>query len=245
MISPQHAANPLPPVCILAGGLGTRLKGIEDSLPKALIEVAGAPFIHHQLRLLARHGAERVILCVGHLGELVEQSVGDGAEFGLSLSCVHDPPGLAGTAGAVRGALSLLGESFLVLYGDTYLRIDYQDFARTFLRRELPAQMAVLRNEGRWDTSNVEVEDHLVVSHDKTNPNPSMEWIDYGLGAFRREVFDGEAGARAGDLADVYAALATESRLGAYAAVRRFYEIGTPEALAETDRFLRSIAQGG
>jgi NDP-sugar pyrophosphorylase family protein len=204
--------------------------------------VAGKPFIHHQLRLLARHGAERVVLCVGHLGEQVERSVGYGAEFGLALTYAHDPPGLAGTAGAVRGALPQLGETFLVLYGDTYLRIDYADFAATFLRRGLPAQMAVLHNNGRWETSNVEFDGELVVRHDKERPDPSMEWIDYGLGAFRADVFQSGQGASATDLSAVYAELAARRQLAGYVADQRFYEIGTPEALEETDRFLR--AQG-
>jgi NDP-sugar pyrophosphorylase family protein len=232
------------PVCILAGGMGTRLGEVAGSTPKSLVEVAGAPFIHHQLRLLARHGADRVVLCVGHLGELIERSAGDGGDFGLSISYSHDPPGLAGTAGAVRGALPQLGDSFLVLYGDTYLRIDYADFAASFLRSGLPAQMAVLRNEGRWNPSNTDFDDKLVVRHQKGDPDSAMEWIDYGLGAFRAEVFNSGAGARAADLAEVYSELAAESRLGGYVAERRFYEIGTPEALAETDSFLRSRSEG-
>jgi NDP-sugar pyrophosphorylase family protein len=144
----------------------------------------------------------------------------------------------------VRGALPLLGEAFLVLYGDTYLRIDYADFAASFLRRGLPAQMAVLRNEGRWDTSNTDFDGERVVRHEKDDPDSSMEWIDYGLAAFRGEVFAAGAGSRAEDLAEVYAELAAKCKLGGYVADQRFYEIGTPEALAETDRFLRSLSEG-
>jgi NDP-sugar pyrophosphorylase family protein len=233
--------NTLPPVCILAGGLGTRLGEHANSTPKTLMEVAGAPFLHHQLSLLARHGARRVVLCVGHLGELVESSVGDGAGFGLSVSYAYDPPELAGTAGAVRGALPQLGPSFLVLNGDTYLEIDYQGFAKTFLQRGLPAQMAVLNNEGRWGTSNVEFDGELVVRHEKGNPDGSMTWIDAGLGGAKAEVFATGAGAAAADLAEVYAELSAQGKLGGYVAELRFYEIGTPDWLAETDRFLRSL----
>lgn len=237
--------GPLLPVCILAGGLGTRLAGLTGSTPKALVEVAGAPFIHHQLRLLAANGAEQIVLCVGHLGEQIEASVGDGSAFGAKVSYAYDAPGTKGTAAAVRGALPLLGESFLVLYGDTYLRIDYRDFASTFLERRLPAQMAVLRNEGRWDTSNVEYDGELVVRYDKESPSPEMEWIDYGLSAFRADIFASGAGASAADLGEVQGVLASQGRLAGYAARERFYELGNPESLAETDTFLRSHLRKG
>jgi NDP-sugar pyrophosphorylase family protein len=233
----------LPPVCVLAGGLGTRLGELARDRPKALMPVAGEPFIRHPLRDLAAHGARRIVLCVGHHGEMIRAELGDGTDLGLEISYAFDPPGLAGTAGAIRNALGLLGESFLTLYGDTYLTIDYAGFARAFLASGLDAQMAVLRNEGRWDASNALVEGGLVTRHDKRDPTPEMEWIDYGLGAFRREVFERGAGAAATDLSDVYAELADQRRLGAYPASERFHEIGTPEALAETDSFLRERAR--
>jgi N-acetyl-alpha-D-muramate 1-phosphate uridylyltransferase len=243
-VTPAAPGSTLPPICILAGGRGTRLARAAGRTPKALVEVAGAPFIHHQLRLLADHSAGRVVLCVGYLGEQIERAVGDGSQFGLSITYAYDPPELAGTAGAVRGALPQLGDAFLVLYGDTYLRIDYGDFASTFLGSELPAQMAVLRNEGRWDASNVEYDGELVIRHDKANPNRSMKWIDYGLGAFRAEVFTTGPGASAADLSETYSELASGGLLGGYLASKRFYEIGTPQSLAETDHFLRSLPEG-
>jgi NDP-sugar pyrophosphorylase family protein len=229
----------LPPVCILAGGLGTRLGELAKNTPKALLEVAGEPFTRHQLRLLAANGASRIVLCVGHLGEMVEDAIGDGRDLGLDVAYSHDPPGKPGTGAAVRQALPLLEDGFLVLYGDTYLRIDYRDFAEAFARSVLPAQMAVLRNEGRWDTSNADFDGELV-RYDKAHPDPSMSWIDYGLGAFRSEVFASGPGAELDELEAVYSELSRQGRLGGYPARERFYEIGTPESLAETDEFLRS-----
>ena len=217
----------LPPVCILAGGLGTRL-GLRD-VPKPLVEVAGRPFLAHVLTLLRAHGAARVVLCVGHLGELIEARLGDGAAFGLELRYRYDPPGLAGTAGAVRAAVPDLGERFLVLYGDTYLRVDYADVAR----RPEAAVMTVLCNDGRWDRSNVLYADGRVLRYDKRAPTPDMRWIDYGLSALTPDVLGDED-----DLSDVFARLAREGHLAGYLATERFYEIGTPAALAETEAFL-------
>jgi len=237
-------ADDLCPVCVLAGGLGTRLGEQVRTVPKALVEVAGEPFLFHQLRLLRRHGARHVVLCVGYLGERIEAAVGDGHGLGLDVAYSYDGPELVGTAGAVRRALPLLGDPFLVLYGDTYLRIDYQGVERALRDSGLPALMTVLRNEDRWDRSNVQFAGGRVTRYDKRRPTPEMEWIDYGLGALRPEALEA-AGAAEPDLAEVYRRLAEQGRLAGFEARERFYEIGSPEALAETDGFLRSIGREG
>jgi MurNAc alpha-1-phosphate uridylyltransferase len=235
-----HNTSSLLPVCVLAGGLGTRLGEVVADTPKPLLEVAGAPFLRHQLRLLKAHGARRVVLCVGYLGERIEAALGDGADEGLELRYAYDGPDLRGTAGAIRGALDQLGAAaFLVLYGDTYLRIDYTAVQATFEASGMPALMTVLRNEGRWDASNVVLDGNRIVTYDKRAPTPAMKWIDYGLGILTAEALDA-AGPDETDLAGVYYELARTGRLAAYEATERFYEIGTPEALAETDAFLRA-----
>ena len=229
----------LPPVCILAGGLGTRLGERVRETPKPLLEVAGEPFLMHQLRLLAQHGAREVVLCVGYRGEQIRARIG-GERFGIDIRYSFDAvPGRDGTLGAIRHALALLGERFLVLYGDTYLRIDYGSVARRWDESGLPAVMTVLRNEGRWDTSNVVCRDGMVLRYDKRSPTPEMHWIDYGLGGLTVGALD-RVPASEGDLAVLYERLAQRGELLGFEASERFYEIGTPSALAETDAFLRN-----
>jgi NDP-sugar pyrophosphorylase family protein len=225
----------LAPVCILAGGLGSRLGERVRDTPKPLIEVAGRPFLEHQLALLRTHGASRVVLCVGYLGERIEAALGSGARFGVELRYRYDPPGLAGTAGAVRAALDDLGDRFHVLYGDTYLRIDYAAVERASWGEV--GLMTVLENGGRWDTSNARFSDGRVF-YDKRHPTPDMRWIDYGLSVLTPEALAGEEP----DLADVLHRLSVEGRLAGYAATDRFYEIGTAQGLAETDAFLSGLA---
>jgi NDP-sugar pyrophosphorylase family protein len=229
------ASPRLPPVLILAGGLGTRLGTLTDELPKPVIPVAGRPFLEHPLALLREHGAVRIVIAVGYRGDVVERTIGSGARLGLEIAYVHDGPELRGTAGAIRGALPLLGGSFLVLYGDTYLRVDYRRFATAHRERGLCASMSVLHNDGRYSPSNAVVRDGLVTAYDKRTPPAGAEWIDYGLLAFEAEAFadDGPE-----DLSDVTADLARRRRLAAFEVTDRFYEIGTPAALAETERFL-------
>jgi NDP-sugar pyrophosphorylase family protein len=229
----------LPPVCILAGGLGTRLGGRVADTPKPLLEVAGGPFLVHQLRLLAANGAREAVLCVGYLGERIESRIGAECE-GVRVAYSYDGPELDGTLGAVRRALPLLGERFLVLYGDTYLRIDYRAAAAQWRASGLPAMMTVLHNEDRWDRSNVLYRDGLVVRYDKRSPTPEMNWIDYGLGGLTLQALE-RADEDERDLAALYERLAAEGELLGIEASERFYEIGTPESLAETERFLQEL----
>ncbi len=231
-------------MCVLAGGLGTRLGEQVRTVPKPLVEVAGEPFLYQQLRLLRRHGARRVVMCVGYLGERIEAAVGDGRRFGVDVAYSYDGPEPAGTAGAVRQALPLLGDPFLVLYGDTYLRIDYRAVEAALRASGLAALMTVLRNEDRWDRSNAVLADGRVARYDKRRRTSDMKWIDYGLGALRPEALD-TAGPGESDLSEVYRRLAEQGRLAAFEARERFYEIGTAAALAETDAFLRAQGRGG
>jgi N-acetyl-alpha-D-muramate 1-phosphate uridylyltransferase len=228
----------LPPVCILAGGRGTRLGELASDTPKPLLEVAGEPFLAHQLRLLAAHGASRAVLCVGYRGEQIQSRIGTSCH-GVSIAYSHDGPELDGTLGAIRRALPLLGERFLVLYGDTYLRVDYRAASRAWHDSGLPALMVVLRNEGRWDASNAVFAHDRVLAYDKRAPTPEMRWIDYGLGGLTAAALE-LVDEHQSDLAPLYSELARRGELFGREAVERFYEIGTPAALRETDAFLRA-----
>lgn len=226
----------LPPVCILAGGLGSRLGEAVKDTPKPLLTVAGEPFLLHQLRLLSRWGAGEVVLCVGYLGERIVDVVGD-EQFGIHIEYSFDGPDLAGTLGAIRRAAPLLGERFLVLYGDTYLRIDYQAFDASWMRSGLPAAMAVLRNRGRWGQSNATFANGQVTRYDKDAPTSDMEWIDYGLGGLSRRALD-LVSDDVPDLAVLHRELARKGLLFGFEATQRFYEIGTPHGLEESEAFL-------
>jgi NDP-sugar pyrophosphorylase family protein len=229
----------LPPVCILAGGVGSRLGEQVEKIPKPLLQVAGEPFLMHQLRLLARHGALDVVMCVGYLGELIERVIGP-SRFGMRVTYSYDGPGLDGTLGAIRRAGGRLGPRFLVLYGDTYLRVDYRAAAEAWERSGLPAMMAVLHNRGRWDVSNAQFDGKRVIAYDKRSPTSRMAWIDYGLGGLTCATLD-LLGDDVSELSDLYQALAIRHELFGFEANKRFYEIGTPDALRETDTFLRSV----
>lgn len=226
------------PVVILAGGLATRLRPITETIPKALVEVAGKPFMAHQLELLRKQGIERVVLCVGYLGEKIVEAVGDGSRFGLNVEYSFDGPVLLGTAGAIRKALPGLAESFFVLYGDSYLECDYRAVQEAFEGGGKRALMTVYRNEGQWDTSNVEYGDGSILAYSKHERTARMQHIDYGLGVFRREAFANVSDNRPCSLEDVYQNILRQGDLAAFEVSQRFYEIGSPAGLEELRRHL-------
>ena len=227
------------PVAILAGGLATRLLPITQTIPKALVEVAGKPFVVHQLELLRAHGIRKVVLCLAHLADQVEAALGDDNRYGLEIAYSHDGGTLLGTGGALRHALPLLGERFLVVYGDSYLTCDYAAVIRAFEASERLGLMTVFQNDGHYDTSNVLFRDGRILRYDKID-TAAMHHIDYGLGALRAEAFAGYPAGQRLDLATVYQDLLARDQLSGYLVAERFYEIGSPAGLEETRALLAS-----
>lgn len=225
-------------VVILAGGLATRLRPLTEKIPKSLIRVAGRPFIEWQLDYLAHQGVNRVVLCTGYLGEQIESVVNDGSRFGLEVLYSPDGPVLLGTGGALKQALPRLGEEFFVLYGDSFLPVDFRAIEASFVSAGIPALMTVLRNGNRWDKSNVLFQNGRLLEYNKHTPRPEMEFIDYGLGILSASVFDDYELGKPVDLADIYHALSLKGQLAGYEVHERFYEIGSHDGLKETEFYL-------
>lgn len=229
------------PVVILAGGLATRLRPLTETIPKALVDVNGEPFVSHQLRLLHQQGVRDVTFCLGYLGEMVEEFIGNGQQFDLNVTYSYDGPTLLGTAGAIKQALHLLADNFFVLYGDSYLTCDYAAVQKTFTNSHKPALMTVFRNLGQWDKSNVEYADGEIRVYDKTRQTERMHYIDYGLGIFNRAAFTAVPEHQEYDLAVLYQHLLTHHALAAHEVTERFYEVGSFGGISELGEYLNSV----
>lgn len=230
-------------VAILAGGLGTRLLPITETIPKALVNVAGKPFIVQQLLYLKQQGISKVVICAGHLGEMIEAEVGNGDKFGISINYSFDGAHLLGTGGALKKALPMLGEQFYVLYGDSFLPINYLQIEDAFMTQEKPALMTVYKNFGQWDKSNVIFEKQLILEYNKRIPNPSMNHIDYGLGLLKSSLIYNYPDNSPFDLADVYQQLSLDGELMGFEVHDRFYEIGSHQGLIDTNQYFMEISK--
>jgi len=228
------------PVAILAGGLATRLLPLTEKIPKSLVSVNGRPFLSHQLALLRSQGIRRAVLCAGHLGEMIREEFRDGSGCGVHLDYSFDGPVLLGTGGAILKALPLLGETFFVLYGDSYLPVDFRLVADAFALGGKAAMMTVFPNENRWDTSNVFYQENRIVLYDKKRRLPEMRHIDYGLSILTPAAFEGFIPGVFCDLADVLASLVARNQLAGCEVSERFYEIGSQAGLEEFEKFLHT-----
>jgi NDP-sugar pyrophosphorylase family protein len=226
------------PVAILAGGLATRLKPITETIPKALVEVAGRPFAEHQVEQLRRGGIDRIVWLVGYRADQIERVLEDGRRWGMRFEYVHDGPALLGTGGAVREALPHLGDAFFVMYGDSYLECDFAALEAAFRASGRAGLMTVYRNDGLFDASNVEYADGRIVRYDKAARTSAMHHIDWGLGVLTPGAFARYVGGERLDLATVYQDLLARDDLAAFEVMNRFYEIGSPAGLDETRRYL-------
>jgi NDP-sugar pyrophosphorylase family protein len=230
---------------VLAGGLGTRIRGAAPGVPKCLIPVAGKPFIEWQLRWLADQGASEVVICIGYRGDQVRAFVGDGKQFRVDVTYVDEGSSLKGGAGALRLALdtAVLQPWFFVLYGDSYLDVSLKQVAKCFRSQNQRALMTVHRNENRWEESNVIFDGALVTRYEKNCQQPSdeMVFVDYGLLAMQGDVVaENIEPDTVSDLAPLLSSLALNCDLTGFEVRERFFEIGTPEGLSELELHLVS-----
>ena len=226
------------PVAILAGGLATRLHPASEKVPKALLPIAGRPFVYWQLGLLAQQGIDEVVMCIGHHGGQIQAAVGDGSRFGVTVRYSCDGDTLQGTGGALKRALPMLGVAFFVLYSDSYLRCSFAAVQAAYEASAAPGLMTVLCNQDRWEKSNVLLRDGRVAEYDKHSPRPGMRHIDYGLSILSIQALEGTPANAPFDLADLYRELAARGELAAFTVDERFYEVGSFAGIEATESYL-------
>jgi NDP-sugar pyrophosphorylase family protein len=231
------------PLAILAGGYATRLGALTRNLPKCLIEINGKPFVDWQLDLLVKSGFSEFVFCISYKSEEVQKYLGDGRDRGIRIQYSHDGETQLGTGGALQKAIPLLGETFGVLYGDSYLPIDYLAVEKEFLNSVNPALMTVYENRNQLDSSNLEFVEGSLINYQKGENDEKMHHIDYGLTYFRSSAFQPWSEKSTFDLSEVCHDLATEGRLGGFEVFERFYEIGSVRGIHEFSEYLRKVSE--
>lgn len=225
------------PVAILAGGLAKRLRPITKTIPKSLVKVAGKPFIMWQLKQLKEQGISEVVICVGHFGEMIRNQLKKHDTLGLKISFSEDGKDLLGTGGALRKALDLLGEKFFILYGDSYLPINFLQVEQAYKKKRKSALMTIVKNKNQWDKSNVFFENGEIIEYNKHSPSADMSFIDYGLSIMSASIINQYGLNETFDLSDVYHKLSIKGKLGGFEVKQRFYEIGSHKGLSETETY--------
>jgi len=124
-----------------------------------------------------------------------------------------------------------------VLYGDSFLPINFSKVEEKFTTSLKPALMTILRNADQWDKSNVSYVGGELIKYDKEFPSPDMAYIDYGLGVLSKKLFDAYGQEEPFDLSQIYKNLSLNSDLEGYPVDNRFYEIGSHQGLKETTHY--------
>ena len=225
-------------VVILAGGLATRLRPLTNTIPKSLVEICDKPFLEYQLDFLEAGEIEDVVLCVSHQGKKIEEYFGNGRKFGLNIRYSYEKKGLLGTAGALKNAEHLLRDKFFVMYGDSYLFLDFVSVMSYFNELNKLGLMVVYKNYDRYDRSNVVVEGSLVKHYSKKEKTKDMIYIDYGASIFRKKALELVPPNQVYSLEEFLDQLIEQEELLAYEVNKRFHQIGSPEGLEEFREFI-------
>lgn len=216
------------------------MRPITEKIPKGLVEIDGKPFLEYQIKLLKKYEIKNIILCVGYKGEMIEEYFGDGENFGVKISYSKESKPL-GTGGAIRKAFNKLRKNFFVMYGDAYLNFDYKDIISFYEKSKGTAVLSIYKNKGKYDSSNVILDNNGKVLYDKSNPSSNMEYIDYGLSVLNKDLvkkFIPSQGFY--DLADFYNEISKKELLLGYEVNERFYEIGSFGGLDEFKKYINS-----
>lgn len=224
-------------IVILAGGLATRLGTIAKTRPKSMVLIKNRPFLEHQIRSLKAKGIHNIVLCTGHLGEQISDYFGNGEKFGVKIAYSLEKTPL-GTAGALKNAEDLLSDTFMTIYGDSYLSLDFDRILKFFESYDRLALMTVYRNFDRYDKSNTAIDGIMVKKYSKTDKREPMDYIDYGANIFRKEVLGLVPSGRFYSLEELFTRLVGSGQMLAYEVKERFYEIGSPSGLAEFEKYL-------
>ena len=228
-------------VLILCGGLATRLQPITKTIPKSLVMINNKPILQYQLDMLQKQGIRHVVLCVGYLGEMIRDTFGDKYRD-ILLEYSFDGPKLMGTGGAIKKAYSKLSDTFFVLYGDSYLPVEYKPILEYFHTTNKEGLMTLFKNDNLYDTSNVVFKDNQIICYDKKNKITDMNYIDYGLSIFNVSVFKTYPADCSFDLSQVMVNLVTNKQLAGYEVFNRFYEMGSINGLNELEQYLKNQA---
>lgn len=231
---------------ILCGGLGTRLRPMTLSIPKPMVPVRGRPFLEHQLRYLSRFGLTEVLILTGYKGEVVEEYFGDGSSLGIRVRYSREEEPL-GTGGALVRATPLLEESFFLLYGDSFLPIDYGLAARFFAESGMPAMMVIYDNAAATSVpNNVGIDEKTSMVIDYVKNGVGMRYVEAGVLALKAEVLESMPQEGAFSMEKLlYPSLIERGEMAAYRSPERFYDIGDQRRLREFEAVCgRYVEQG-
>lgn len=222
-------------IVILCGGLGSRLKNLTKNKPKSLIKIKGSPFIDYQLKLYKKNNFNKALLCYGHLGHKIKKYL-DEKEIDFKIEYSYDGKKQLGTGGALKKAFKKLDKQFCVVYGDSYLPINYKSLFTKFNDSKKEIIMTVYKNNNKDDKSNISIVNNKMI-YDKQNTNSKMEYIDYGFIMIKKKLIS-KIKKKKFDLSDLMTILSYKNKVDFIIVNKPFYEIGSRSGIKKFNKYL-------
>jgi len=229
---------------ILVGGLGTRLRSELGPMPKAMVSIAGRPFLERLLIHLSLSNVRSIVLAVSYGRELIEGHFNDGAAFGVSIQYCREAEPL-GTAGALRNALPLIQkEHVLVMNGDSFLDVNYETLLRFHENHGEELTIVGVNRADCRDFGRLQVSGRYLTSFvEKDHSDGSHGYINGGIYVFNRTLVEKILPGVVQSLETRFfpSWLAAGNRIPAYLVSQYFIDFGTPGRLTQ---FRQDFAQG-
>lgn len=227
---------------ILAGGLGTRLRPLTYTIPKPMVLIKKKPYLEYQIKYLKKGGITDILILVSYLGEQIIKYFGDGSKYGVNIKYSKEEKPL-GTGGALKLAEKYLKEEFLIIYGDSFLPINYNNLIHFYRKHNKSSLLVAYKN----DLNNISVpnnlmigDDFLVKKYEKDSRNTHLEYVESGVLITKKKLISLIPANKPYSLEKtIFPKLIKKGDLIAYITQKRFYDIGTPDRLeAITNYFL-------
>lgn len=226
-------------IVIIAGGQATRLFPVTEKIPKSMVLINNKPFLEYQLELCKKNHIYNVVLCVGHFWKQIEKYFGDGSQFGMKILYSVERKKLD-TGGALKNAWPHLDDKFFVMYGDSYLDINWSELVNFHKKTGTKGTMTVYKNNWKIEPSKIILDKtgRFIEEFNKDNPRKEMKYTEYGLNILSKDIIS-DIKELIFPIGRYFDCLIGQRQLSAYISTRRFYEIGCPKGLEDFREYIK------
>ena len=224
----------------MAGGLATRIRPLTNKIPKSMISIEGKPFLQYQIELLSCYGIKDIILCVGYMGEKIENCFENGNKYNTRIIYSYEKEKLLGTGGALKMTEPYLDEKFYLIWGDSYVRLNYKKMFDFHLKnsKNFDVTMAIFYNIRNFDKSNIVYKNGSIKKYDK-NSTDNMKYIDSGVMVLNKKLLSRIPNREVFQIENLFTKLAKEEKIKPFLIKKRYYEIGSLEGLNQFSKFVK------
>ncbi len=224
----------------MAGGLATRIRPLTNEIPKSLVSIEERPFLQYQIELLTCYGIKDIILCVSYMGKKIENCFGDGNKYNARIIYSYEKEKLLGTGGALKLAEKNLKENFFLIWGDSYVNLNYKEMHDFHLKNSdnFDVTIAIFYNIRNYDKSNIVYKSGKIKKYEK-NSTDKMKYIDAGVMVINKKLLLRIPPGKVFQIENLFTKLAKEEKIKPFLIKKRYYEVGSLKGLNQFTKFVK------